>query len=73
MDAHSHRIETVEEVAEGIRRTLRVIPAEQVFVSPDCGLKTRTVDEAVGKLRVMVEGTKVVRGELRGARESARA
>lgn len=73
VDAHSHRIESVEEVADGIRRTLAVIPAEQVYISPDCGLKTRTVDETVGKLRVMVEGTKVVRAELRGARQGARA
>ena len=60
-------------MADGIRRTLAVIPAEQIFVSPDCGLKTRTVDETIGKLRVMVEGTKVVRGELLGARQGARA
>lgn len=73
VDAHSHRIESVEEVADGIRRTLAVIPAEQIYVSPDCGLKTRTVDETIGKLRVMVEGTKVVRAELRGARQGARA
>ena len=73
VDAHSHRVESVQEVADGIRRTLEVIPAEQVYVSPDCGLKTRTVDETIGKLRVMVEGTKVVRGELLGAREGARA
>lgn len=73
VDAHSHRVESVAEVADGIRRTLEVIPAEQVYVSPDCGLKTRTADETIGKLRAMVEGTKVVRSELLGARESARA
>jgi len=73
VDAHSHRVESVEEVADGIRATLRVIPAQQVYVSPDCGLKTRTVEETIGKLRAMVEGTKVVRGELLGAREGARA
>ena len=69
VDAHSHRVESAEEVADGIRRTLRVIPAAQVHVSPDCGLKTRTIDETVGKLRVMVEGTRLVREELAGARE----
>ena len=73
VDAHSHRVESVQEVADGIRRTLEVIPAEQVYVSPDCGLKTRTADETIGKLRVMVEGTKLVRSELLGAREGARA
>jgi len=73
VDAHSHRVETVEEIADGIRRTLRVIPAEQVYISPDCGLKTRTVDETVGKLRAMVEAAQLVRGELAGARAQARA
>jgi 5-methyltetrahydropteroyltriglutamate--homocysteine methyltransferase len=75
VDAHSHRIESVEEVADGIRKTLRVIPVEQIMVSPDCGLKTRTVDETIGKLRAMVEGARVVRGELKGkgTREPTRA
>ncbi len=58
VDAHSHRIETVEEVLSGIRKTMDVIPPSQIFISPDCGLKTRTTDETIGKLRVMVEATK---------------
>jgi 5-methyltetrahydropteroyltriglutamate--homocysteine methyltransferase len=66
VDAHSHRVESVEEVADGIRKTLQVIPAAQVHISPDCGLKTRTIDETVGKLRVMVEAARVVRNELTG-------
>lgn len=73
VDAHSHRIESVDEIADGIRKTLKVIPAEQIYVSPDCGLKTRTVDETVGKLRVMVEAAKLVRSELTGSRAHARA
>jgi len=73
VDAHSHRIESVDEVVDGIRKTLKVIPAEQIYVSPDCGLKTRTVDETVGKLRVMVEAAKLVRSELTGSRAHARA
>ena len=64
IDAHSHKVESPDEVAEGLRRTLKVIPLPQVYVSPDCGLKTRTVEEAVGKLSAMVEGTRTVRREL---------
>ena len=64
VDAHSHRVESVEEIADGIRRTLQVIPAKQIFISPDCGLKTRMTEETVGKLRNMVEATKLVRSEL---------
>ena len=64
LDAHSHRVETADEVVEGIRRTLKVIPLEQVYVTPDCGLKTRTVEETVGKLTSMAEGTRRMREEL---------
>jgi 5-methyltetrahydropteroyltriglutamate--homocysteine methyltransferase len=69
VDAHSHRVESVDEVADGIRKTLRVIPASQVHISPDCGLKTRTEEETVGKLRVMVDAARLVRGELAGRQE----
>ena len=73
VDAHSHRVESVEEVAEDIRKTLKVIPAQQIMISPDCGLKTRTIDETTGKLRAMVEGARLVRNELTGTREPTRA
>lgn len=64
VDSHSHRIESVGEVAEGIRRALEVVPPDRLFVDPDCGLKTRTVDEAKDKLRVIVEAAGLVREEL---------
>jgi len=62
-DSHSHRIESVDEVEGGIRRALELIPAERMFVDPDCGLKTRTVDEAKDKLRVIVEATRRVKSQ----------
>ena len=37
---------------------------KQIYVDPDCGLKTRTPDEAKDKLRVVVEATRIVREEL---------
>jgi 5-methyltetrahydropteroyltriglutamate--homocysteine methyltransferase len=64
LDVHSHRVETKEEVKEGIRRGLEVLRPEQMYVDPDCGLKTRTVEEAFAKLRVMVEAVREVRAEL---------
>jgi 5-methyltetrahydropteroyltriglutamate--homocysteine methyltransferase len=63
-DSHSHVVEPVEQVVAGIRRTLELIPPERVYVDPDCGLKTRTVEEARGKLQVIVEGARKVRSEL---------
>src|ERR671918_1274701 len=50
VDVHSHRIDPVEEIADGIRRSLKLIPPDHMFVDPDCGLKTRSVDEARAKL-----------------------
>jgi len=64
LDVHSHRVETVEEVVAGIRRGLEVMPPERLFIDPDCGLKTRTWDEAAAKLRVMVQAVRQVRREL---------
>jgi 5-methyltetrahydropteroyltriglutamate--homocysteine methyltransferase len=54
----------VDDLAEGIRRTLKYIPAERIFVDPDCGLKTRTVDEAKEKLVNIKKAVDIVRSEL---------
>ncbi|MBI3996153.1 MAG: methionine synthase [Candidatus Omnitrophica bacterium] len=64
VDVHDHRLESVEEVASNIRKALTVFRPEQLMIDPDCGLKTRTPEEAVEKLRVVVEATNVVREEL---------
>jgi len=63
VDVHNHRIETKDEVKSRIRKAATVIKADKIYVSPDCGLKTRTVEEAKGKLKVMVEATKELREE----------
>ncbi len=64
VDVHSHLLEPVDEVAEGIKETLRLVPPDRMWILPDCGLKTRTVEEAEGKLRVMMEATRQVKREL---------
>lgn len=64
VDVHDHRIEDEDVVRERIASALNVIPEEQVWVDPDCGLKTRTVDEAIGKLEVIAKAV----DQLRGAR-----
>ena len=64
VDVHSHRIESREEVAANVRKALKVFKPEQVYIDPDCGLKTRTPKEAVDKLRVVVEAAREVREEL---------
>ncbi len=64
VDVHDHRVETVEEVKESIRRGLEVLPPQRLYIDPDCGLKTRTWEEAAAKLRVMVQAVREVRREL---------
>jgi 5-methyltetrahydropteroyltriglutamate--homocysteine methyltransferase len=63
-DVHSHLLEDVDDIADGIRRALKLIPPERMFVDPDCGLKTRTVDEAKAKLTNIQKAVEIVRAEL---------
>jgi len=70
VDVHSHRIESVDEAAEGIRKGLKYVAPDRLLPHPDCGLKTRTVEESVDKCRVVVEAARKVRAEL-GAKVSA--
>lgn len=63
-DVHTHKIEPVEEMAEGLRRSLKLLPPERVFVDPDCGLKTRTEDEAKEKLTNIRAAVDEVKKEL---------
>ena len=64
LDAHSHIIETKDKVKENIKKALEVFPLEKVYIDPDCGLKTRTPEEAEAKLKVMVSAVKEVREEM---------
>ena len=64
VDSHSHRIETVDEVVGGIKKALEVLAPEQVYLDPDCGLKTRTWEEAKAKLEVIVKARNIVKDEL---------
>jgi 5-methyltetrahydropteroyltriglutamate--homocysteine methyltransferase len=63
-DVHTRFLEPVEDVKDGIRRTLKRIPADRVWIYPDCGLKTRTVKESEEKLQVMVDAVRDIKGEL---------
>ncbi len=64
VDVHSHVLETPEQVKAGIKQGLAVLSPERLYIDPDCGLKTRTWDEAEAKLRVIVEATREVKREL---------
>jgi len=64
VDVHSHRIEAEDEVVRGIKMALEVLPPDRVYVDPDCGLKTRTVEEAEEKMRTIVSAVRRVRREM---------
>jgi len=61
VDVHSHVIEEVATVKERIKQALGVVSKEALWIDPDCGLKTRTVDEAIDKMEVIVEGARSFR------------
>jgi 5-methyltetrahydropteroyltriglutamate--homocysteine methyltransferase len=65
-DIHSPRVPPVEEMAGLVRRALEVLEPAQVWVNPDCGLKTRGWEEVEPALRNMVAAARVVRAELAG-------
>ena len=63
-DIHSPRVPSTEEMAELLTEAARVLRPEQIWVNPDCGLKTRTWDEVDPSLRNMVQAAKQLREEL---------
>ncbi len=61
VDVHSHVVEEPSVVEQRLRRALEVLPKEAIWVDPDCGLKTRTVEEAIAKMRACVHAAKALR------------
>ena len=61
-DIHSPRVPSVEEIVAQIKALLEVLPKEQLWINPDCGLKTRKWEEVEPSLKNMVEAVKIVRG-----------
>lgn len=66
VDQKAYTIETPEFVAERIRTALKYVPADKLWISPDCGFGGTPYWIAMGKLQAMVEGTAIVRRELAG-------
>ena len=62
-DIHSPRVPEVAEIVRLLRKAARVIPAERLWVNPDCGLKTRGWPETRTALTAMVEATRQLRSE----------
>jgi 5-methyltetrahydropteroyltriglutamate--homocysteine methyltransferase len=60
-DIHSPRIPSVDEITTQINSLLEVLPKEQLWINPDCGLKTRKWEEVKPSLKNMVEAVKQIR------------
>ncbi|MDQ1096416.1 MULTISPECIES: 5-methyltetrahydropteroyltriglutamate--homocysteine S-methyltransferase [Chryseobacterium] len=64
-DIHSPRVPSKEEMVELLKKAQAVIPAEQLWVNPDCGLKTRHWEETEKALIAMVEASKEMSGQFK--------
>ncbi|CAM2875371.1 5-methyltetrahydropteroyltriglutamate--homocysteine S-methyltransferase [Skermania piniformis] len=60
-DIHSPRVPSVDEIVASLRAALAAVPADRLWVNPDCGLKTRATDEVIESLRNMVEAAAALR------------
>jgi 5-methyltetrahydropteroyltriglutamate--homocysteine methyltransferase len=63
-DIHSPRVPSKEEIVANLRATLDVLDPKQVWINPDCGLKTRRWEEVRPALEHMVDAAQEVRGAL---------
>lgn len=63
-DIHSPRVPDRSEMRELLDRALKVVPAERLWVNPDCGLKTRGWPETEAALTEMVAAARAVRAEI---------
>ena len=68
-DIHSPRVPDAAEMVELLERANKVLKPEQIWVNPDCGLKTRGWPETRAALEAMVSAAKT----LRAARADARS
>ena len=63
-DIHSPRVPQASEMANLLRKAAKRIPAERLWVNPDCGLKTRGWPETEAALIHMVTAARQLRAEL---------
>ncbi|XP_041989733.1 5-methyltetrahydropteroyltriglutamate--homocysteine methyltransferase-like isoform X1 [Salvia splendens] len=63
-DIHSPRVPSTREIAERIEAMLAVLDAKNMWINPDCGLKTRKYSEIMPALTSMVAAAKLVRSRM---------
>ncbi|HXM39174.1 MAG TPA: 5-methyltetrahydropteroyltriglutamate--homocysteine S-methyltransferase [Gemmatimonadales bacterium] len=62
-DIHSPRVPSTAEISAALKSMNRVLDDRQIWVNPDCGLKTRGWDETLSSLKNMVAAAKAMRRE----------
>lgn len=62
-DVHSPRVPSPEEIEALLGEARRVLPADRLWVNPDCGLKTRRWEEVRPALAAMVAAARRLRAE----------
>ncbi|HXQ49331.1 MAG TPA: hypothetical protein VN842_06125, partial [Thermoplasmata archaeon] len=68
LDVHRDEVESPERVADRILRASTILgDPSRIWVNPDCGLRTRSLDVAWKKLTAMVEGARMARATLEGS------
>ena len=60
-DIHSPRVPSTEEITELLTLAKESIPGTQLWVNPDCGLKTRGYAETTASLKNLIDATTAVR------------
>ncbi len=67
IDVKSFYVETGQDVAERVRTILQYVPAEKLWLTPDCGFFQLPRWLCVFKLKALVDGVRIVRKELTGS------
>ncbi len=62
-DIHSPRVPSVNEIVDTLHKIIAKIPSANVWVNPDCGLKTRGEQETVDSLKNLVAAAAILRKE----------
>ena len=65
-DIHSPRVPATSDMVRLLRKASAVVPADRLWVNPDCGLKTRAWPETEAALRNMVAAARLLRDEAGG-------
>ena len=60
-DIHSPRVPNISEIESLLRKAVAVLPVENLWVNPDCGLKTRAWEEVIPSLQNMVKAATTLR------------